>query len=82
VLLALRSDQGTRLRQLIDGDLTNDADLAEALQLLQAHDGLTEARTVLQRYADEARDSLAPLPDNAAKAALTSLCDVVVARPA
>jgi heptaprenyl diphosphate synthase len=82
VLLALRADSEPRLRELIDGDLSDDAALDEALTLLRAHQGLTEARAILQQYADEAREALSPLPDNAAKAALASLCDVVVARPA
>jgi heptaprenyl diphosphate synthase len=82
VLLALRDDGATRLRRLIESDLSDDAALQETLGLLREHDGLTEARAILQRYADEAREALAPLPDNAAKVALASLCDVVVARPA
>jgi heptaprenyl diphosphate synthase len=82
VLLALRCDDDSRLRELVEGDLTDDAALQEALTLLRAHPGLTEARAILQQYADEAREALAPLPDSAAKAALASLCDVVVARPA
>jgi len=82
VLLALRCDSQPRLRELVDGDLSDDAALGETLSLLRAHQGLTEARAILQRYADEARESLAPLPDGAAKSALASLCDVVVARPA
>jgi heptaprenyl diphosphate synthase len=81
VLLALRHDDG-QLRAIIDGDLSDDATLRQALQLLREHEGLVEARAVLQRYADEAREALAPLPDNAAKTALASLCDLVVARPA
>jgi heptaprenyl diphosphate synthase len=82
VLLALRCDEKTRLRDLIEGDLTDDKALAEALTLLRAHPGLEEARLTLQQYADDARSTLDPLPDNAAKAALASLCDMVVARPA
>ena len=81
VLLALRHDDA-RLHELIEGDLSDDGALQETLTMLREHAGLAEARAVLQRYADEARESLVPLPDNAAKAALASLCDLVVARPA
>jgi heptaprenyl diphosphate synthase len=70
------------VRALVEADLSDDAKLHQALRLLRGHQGLVEARAVLQRYADEAREALAPLPDNAAKTALASLCDLVVARPA
>jgi heptaprenyl diphosphate synthase len=82
VLLALADDGASRLRELVDGDLSGDAELTEALALLRAHPGFAAARAILQHYADEARAALAPLPDTSAKAALASLCDVVVARPA
>jgi heptaprenyl diphosphate synthase len=48
--------------------------------LLRAHPGLEMARADLRRCADDARDILAPLPDLPAKAALASLCDMVVDR--
>ncbi|MEE1940457.1 polyprenyl synthetase family protein [Streptomyces sp. TRM 70361] len=65
---------------LLDGDLTDDARHAEALAALRAHPALAEARRDTVRYADEARATLAPLPDCAAKTALSSLCDAVVHR--
>ena len=82
VLLALRDDAPSRLRELLAGDLSDDAALTEALRLLRAHPAMDEARAILRRYADEARATLAPLPDTPAKGALWSLCDTVVARPA
>jgi heptaprenyl diphosphate synthase len=69
-----------RLRELLAGDLTEDGPHAEALALLRAHPAMDAARTVLHRYAREARDVLAPLPDVAAKHALEALCDAVVER--
>ncbi len=69
-----------RLNQLLDGDLTDDALHAEALELLRAHPALEQARRDTVQYADEARNALAPLPDIAAKHALAALCDVVVHR--
>jgi heptaprenyl diphosphate synthase len=81
VLLALRDDEPSRLRDLLTGDLCEETTLQEALSLLRAHPALAEARAILQQYADEACQALSPLPDGPAKAALASLCDVVVARP-
>jgi heptaprenyl diphosphate synthase len=69
-----------RLNELLDGDLTDDALHAEALQLLRAHPALAEARRDTLRYAEEARAALAPLPDIPAKRALAGLCDAVVHR--
>ncbi len=69
-----------RLLDLLDAGLADDADLAEVLALLRAHPAMAAARADLQRWADDARAVLAPLPDTAAKAGLLGLCDVVVAR--
>jgi heptaprenyl diphosphate synthase len=41
---------------------------------------MERTRADLQRWADDARSVLAPLPDTAAKHLLVSLCDVVVTR--
>ncbi|WP_031510983.1 polyprenyl synthetase family protein [Streptomyces megasporus] len=65
---------------LLDGDLTDEARHAEALARFRAHPALEEARRDTIRYADEARATLAPLPDCSAKEALSSLCDAVVHR--
>jgi heptaprenyl diphosphate synthase len=76
-----QSSEDQRLQELLAaGDFTDDARLAEALRLLRAHAGLERARGDLRRWADDARGTLAPLPDVPAKAALASLCDVVVDR--
>jgi heptaprenyl diphosphate synthase len=69
-----------RLRELLDGDLTDDGRHAEALRLLRAHPALERARRDTVRYADEARASLVPLPPCPAKQALEGLCDAVVHR--
>lgn len=68
------------LVELLDGDLGDDARLAEALRRLRAHPALDQARRDTVRYAQEARASLAPLPECYAKAALEELCDAVVHR--
>ncbi len=43
---------------------------------------MAAAQDEVARWADAARDGLAPLPDVPAKAALASLCDQVVGRTA
>jgi heptaprenyl diphosphate synthase len=74
-----------RLRELLDAGFDPalpdaDARHAEALQLLRAHPALTRARESTLRYAEAARELLAPLPDCAAKSALEGLCDAVALR--
>ncbi|GHE87663.1 geranylgeranyl pyrophosphate synthase [Streptomyces longispororuber] len=68
------------LSELLDSDLTDDARHAEALTLLRAHPALEQARRDTVRYAQEARATLAPLPEGEAKGALVELCDLVVHR--
>jgi geranylgeranyl pyrophosphate synthase len=83
VLHALAApDGGGRLRELLSGDLADDARHGEALTLLRAHPAMALARADLRARADEARAVLAPLPDLPAKALLGSLCDIVVSRTA
>ncbi|MCY0937947.1 polyprenyl synthetase family protein [Streptomyces sp. H34-S4] len=68
------------LVRLLDGDLTDDARHADALARLRVHPALEQARRDTVRYAEEARATLAPLPDCFAKSALVELCDAVVHR--
>jgi heptaprenyl diphosphate synthase len=68
------------LCELLDSDLTDDVRHAEALAALRAHPALEQARRDTVRYAQDARASLAPLPECDAKAALMELCDAVVHR--
>ncbi|MFK0050355.1 polyprenyl synthetase family protein [Streptomyces sp. NPDC090741] len=65
---------------LLDGDLTDDAAHAEVLARLRVHPALEQARRDTIRYAQEARATLAPLPEGFAKSALEELCDAVVHR--
>ena len=69
-----------RLRELLQRPLPDDAEHAEALALLRGHRALDEARAEAGRWADEAREVLAPLPTGAPKTALETLCDYVVTR--
>jgi len=79
-LLVLERDDGSRLADLLSRPLPDDREHAEALALLRADPALTQAQAQAQLWAAEARECLAPLPDLPATAALSSLCDYVVAR--
>lgn len=81
VLLAL-ADPNTsdRLRELLNKQLTDDAEHAEALTALRAHPAMQAAYAVLQEWTDKARAQLADFPDCDAKSALFTLCDSVANR--
>ena len=82
VLLLRRRDaaEDRDLLAALSGDLSTDAALREVVDRLRSHPVMTEARAVVQSWADDARSTLAPLPDVPARAALESLCDFVVRR--
>ncbi|PKW12962.1 polyprenyl synthetase family protein [Saccharopolyspora spinosa] len=73
-------DTSPRLRELLAGPLTVDAEVDEALELLRASNGLARTRATLDEFADDARKELASLPDVPAREALWMLVDYVVAR--
>ncbi len=81
-LLARRSTDpaDARLLGLLDAELAEEADLAEALGLMRDHPSLAEARDEVRRRAEVARSHLAPLPEGPARAALSALCDGVITR--
>ncbi len=82
-VLLMRRDarpEDARLVELLDSGLADDADHREALALLRAHPAMAEAQAEVIRWADAARESLTPLPDSPARAALEALCDQVVGR--
>jgi len=83
VLLLRRAGrpEDAELLAALSGPL-DDAALAATVQALRAHPVMAEARAEVQRWADDARATLAPLPDVPAKEALESLCDFVVRRTA
>lgn len=60
--------------------LTDDALLSEALQLLRSSAAMRRARDTLRDYADSARTVLLGVPDRATRTALESLCGYVVER--
>jgi heptaprenyl diphosphate synthase len=82
VLYALRDTgpDGDRLRQLLKGPVENDDDLAEALRLLRKSPGMAQAKETVARYATQARDELAYLPDSPGRQALATLADYTVNR--
>jgi heptaprenyl diphosphate synthase len=79
-VLASTDADDVALARLLASDLSDDDAHAEALRQLRANPAMQRARDDLARYADSARAVLSPLPDGAAKNALSALCDVVVAR--
>ena len=82
VLHALASDdpEGEELRELLTGDLADDARHARALKLLRQSPAMDAARHDLRQYADQARAVLQPLPAGPAKDALLGVCALVVER--
>jgi geranylgeranyl pyrophosphate synthase len=87
VLYALADDAtdpgSLRLREILTmGPLTDDALVAEGLELLRESTGLKRARETVRGYAERSRIHLAALPDGAARRALESLADVIADRTA
>ena len=82
VLYALRETgpDADRLRDLLAGPVERDEDVAEALRLLRKSQGIVEARATVARYAVQARDELACLPDVPGRQALANLVDYTVNR--
>ena len=80
LVLAEGDDASARLRELLTGDLSDDARLAEALRLLREHPAMDAARARLRTYVDEARVVANELPPGPARDALLSLTDFVLAR--
>ncbi|GAB4099465.1 polyprenyl synthetase family protein [Sinomonas halotolerans] len=65
---------------LVDGDLTDDAALARAVEALAAHPATQEAWAEARAWADAAKAALAPLPEGVVKASLAAFADAVVDR--
>lgn len=86
VLYAIADPDETRLRELVvaaDGTprpLTDDTEVAEALELLNKSAGLAKARATLQGYADAADAELAQLPAGPAHDAMSSLVRYTIDR--
>lgn len=80
LLSAREVDGDERLRELLAGDLSDDATLSEAVTLLRAHPVIGEARAEIARRARVARGFLTPLPESEARDALDELCARLVDR--
>jgi heptaprenyl diphosphate synthase len=74
--------EDVELLATLDGDLSSDAALADALAQLRANPAMDAAGAVTRDWANQARTTLAGLPDTTARAALDSLCDFVADRHA
>jgi len=80
---ALSADPASQaLVELLDGDLSEDAVLAEAVAALAAHPVTAQARAVANRWAAQAVETLGPLEPSAARDALRDFASAVVARTA
>ncbi|MDA3639491.1 nonaprenyl/(2E,6E)-farnesyl/geranylgeranyl diphosphat synthase [Mycobacterium xenopi] len=82
VLYALQDSgpQADRLRELLAGPVDDDAALTEALDLLRRSPGMAKAKDTVARYAAQAREELAKLPDVAGRQALAMLVEYTVNR--
>ena len=82
VLYALQDTgpDADRLRQLLTGPVADDAAVAEALTLLRASAGIAKAKATVQKYAEQAGEELAGLPDVPGRRALASLVDYTINR--
>jgi heptaprenyl diphosphate synthase len=72
--------EAERLRELLVGPVDDDAVVAEALGLLRASPGMVRAKEMVARYAAQAREELAALPDVPGRQALATLVDYTVNR--
>ncbi|MGY1753043.1 polyprenyl synthetase family protein [Blastococcus sp. SYSU D01042] len=81
-LFALAGDDPAeaRLRELVAAPVTDDAEHAEALELLRSSRSLQRAAGVTREYAERARARLVAVPEGEVREALSALCDYVVTR--
>jgi heptaprenyl diphosphate synthase len=79
---AAQDPADARLVELLDGDLDDDARLAEVLGLLRVHPAMDEARAYVVARAAEAKALLVALPEGPVRSALEAFADVVAVRSA
>jgi heptaprenyl diphosphate synthase len=82
VLYALHDSgpEADRLRELLVGPIDDDKRVAEALVLLRASAGMAKAKDIVARYAAQAHEELAGLPDGPGRQALITLVDYTIHR--
>jgi heptaprenyl diphosphate synthase len=68
--------------ELVDRDLTGDAELGEAVEAVVAHPVTEEAWAVARGWSTRAKEAISPLPESTVKSALLSFADAVVDREA
>ncbi|MHA7175282.1 polyprenyl synthetase family protein [Arthrobacter sp. Sr24] len=73
-------NQAAAALALVDGDLTSDEALAEAVKALREHPVTLESWAVAREWSDAAIAALAPLPEGIVKTALASFAEAVVSR--
>ncbi len=71
---------GRRLVDLLDGGVSSDEDLTEALAILRVHPAMGEARRAAREAADEAVATLAPLPPGPVRDALAAVAGALIDR--
>ena len=69
-----------QLLGLLDGDLSSDEALADAVEKLRGHEVVAETRELAARWAEEAAAELAPLPAGPVKDALEQFATVLADR--
>ncbi len=81
-LFALQSRDASdaRLRELLSSPISDERLRSEALALLRSNPAMGLARAEVERRTQAARALLCSLPENPARTALTSLCDLVTTR--
>ncbi|WP_062524508.1 polyprenyl synthetase family protein [Demequina rhizosphaerae] len=76
------TDADHELLDAIDGDLSDDAVLADVVARLSAHVVVEETATLARAWATQAKDAVAQLPEGDVKASLLAFADALVARAA
>src|SRR6185312_13625277 len=66
--------------ELVDADLSGDAELARAVAAVAANPATNQAWDVARHWADAAIEALAPLPEGTVKESLAAFADAVVTR--
>lgn len=75
-------DEGQRILDLLEEDLSSDEALAQVVEALSAHPVIDETRALARAWADEAVEHLAALPESEAKDALEAFAFLMVDRAA
>ena len=81
-VMASGKSEDAELQRLLSAPIHDEEIVAQVLQALRNHDGLSQAREQLSQVAKQARAALGPLPLTTASGALFSLCDAVIDRSA